>query len=444
MTLLDNVLRARNSIESPLVPISSDSIVDFIGGDLTSHAGVSVSETSSLGIPPVWRATTLVAGTCASMPLHAYAKEGDSREPLTSGAVVDILEKPHPDIPPYEFWEMVYAHRALWGNAYLLKLRDGSGTLKELWPIHPARVKAGRGSIGKPNEIGQKVYLIDGKEPHTDDTILHLPGFGYDGICGVSVVRVLRQGIALGIAAEEYGARLFGNGTLATGVLQTEQRLDQEQADTILKRWRSKRAGLDKSHDIIVLDSGAEFKQLTIPPDDAQFLQTREFQITEIGRIFGVPPFLMYATEKSTSWGTGLEQQAIGWVKFDLRRWYMPVEQRLTAALGTGKQYVRYSVDGLLRGDSAARATWYQQMWQLGAFSTNEIRALEELDPVEGGDARYRPLNMGELGEFESGDTANDPTTPFAPPPPPPPPAPAPTPEEDPNETKRKRAAHSG
>lgn len=412
------------------MPISSASILEFIGGSTKSDSGVWVSEDSSLGLPAVWRAVNLVAGTCASLPLHPYRRNGDTREPRTSGFVYDLLQQPHPDIPPYEFWEMVYAHRLLWGNAYLRKLRDGAGVVRELWPIHPSRVRAGRGSIGLPDEVGRKVYTVDGQGPYFDDSILHLPGFGYDGVCGVAVIRALREAVGLGMAAQEFGSRFFGNGTLATGLLQSDQRLDQKQADNILERWKAKRAGLDKSHDIIVLDSGMKFEQLTIPPDDAQFLETRDFQAIDMGRIFGVPPFLMFSTEKSTSWGTGLEQQAIGWVKYDLRRWYIPVEQRLSAALGQSTEYVRYSVDGLLRGDTAARKEWYRSMWEIGVFSTDDIRAYEELDPVDGGDIRYRPLNMGKLGEVD--DTATTPA-PQVPPPTPPasPPAPPPTPPQE-------------
>jgi HK97 family phage portal protein len=424
------------------MPVSAQGISEFIGASGPLVGGVHVNEQSALGLPAVWRSVSLVAGTCAAIPLHPYRKAPDSRVPLTSGFVYDLLEKPHPDIPPYEFWELVYAHRLLWGNAYLRTLKNNAGVIKELWPIHPARVRVGRGSIGQYNEVGQKVYLVDGTEPYGDDAILHLPGFGYDGICGVGPVRIMRQAFALGMAAEEFGARFFANGTLATGILQTEQRLDQEAADALLSKWRSKRAGLDKSHDVLILDSGAKFEQLTIPPDDAQFLQTRTFQTGEVERMFGVPPFLMFDTEKTTSWGTGLEQQMTGWVKFDLNRYYTPVEQRLSRVLGTSTQYVRYNVEGLLRGDSATRSEFYRKLWEMGVLSTNEIRELEERDRVDGGDMRYRPLNMGELGTAD--EAAGNP-----PPPQPtrtaPAPAPAPetAPEESPDEPRTPTLSHS-
>jgi HK97 family phage portal protein len=286
----------------------------------------------------------------------------------------------------------------LWGNAYLWLGRNQLGQIAELWPIHPSRVKAGRTSA-----LGRKVYQVDGGEqPHTDDTILHLPAFGYDGVCGVSPIRIAREGIGLALAAEEYGAKLFGSGSLATGILQTEQRLTPEQADVLQARWKAKRSGLGSAHETIVLDRGAQFTQLTIPPGDAQFIESRRFQIAEVARMFGVPPHMLMDTEKSTSWGTGIEQQGIGFVVYTLRPWLTRTEQRISRILKPEPVYARFSVEGLLRGDAAQRAAFYTSMFNIGALSTNEIRALEERGPVDGGDTRYRPLNMGELGQFDT------------------------------------------
>lgn len=383
------------------MPISSASVLEFIGGEKATDAGVTVTEKKALGIMSVWRSVNLIAGTSAALPLHAFKMTPNgTREQLTSGRAFELLDQPHPDMTPFELWEMVYAHIALWGNAYLRKVRSpASGTMAaQFWPIHPARVKAGRTS-----QRGTKVYEVDGgKEVHTDETILHIPGFGYDGICGVSPVRAARQGLGLALAAEAFGAKLFGNGSLATGILQTEQRLTPDQADVIHKRWRDKVSGLNRAHETIVVDAGAKFHQLSIPPEDAQFLQSRSFQVTEVARMFGIPPHMLMDTEKSTSWGTGIEQQTIGFAVYTLRPWLTRVEQRLTREIKPQAAYARYSLEGLLRGDSAQRASFYRAMWEIGALSSNEIRALEERGPVDGGDTYYRPLNMGELGSFDT------------------------------------------
>jgi len=404
VTLLEGVFSPRASVENPAVPLTSTSLLDWIGGP-RSHSGVSVTETNSLGLPAVWRAVNLIAGTAASLPLHAYRVDDNAaRVRVASGQAADLLRQPHPDMTPFELWETAFTHQLLWGNAYLRKLRDPLGRVRQLWPIHPGRVRAGRTS-----DVGHKVYVLDGgKETHTDESILHLPGFGYDGVCGVSPIRAARQGLGLALAAEEYGAKLFGNGSLATGILQTEQRLTSEQADAIHSRWKAKRSGLGSAHETIILDSGAKFHQLTIPPEDAQFLQSRSFQISEVARMFGVPPHMLMDTDKSTSWGTGIEQQSIGFVVYTLRPWLTRVEQRVSAMLNPQAVYARFSVEGLLRGDSAQRAAFYKQMWEIGVLSTNEIRELEERAAVDEGDVRYRPLNMGRLGEFDNEEVPAD------------------------------------
>jgi HK97 family phage portal protein len=406
VTLLGPAFSPRASLENPAVPLTSSTLVDMLSGGMRSHAGTNVNEHTAMQMSGVWRAVTVASSVPASLPFHAYQQDGGARIPAV-GQAAALMENPHPDMTPFELWQMVFLHRRLWGYAYLRILRNRLGQIAELWPIHPSRVK-----VGRVSETGQKIYAIDnGDEEHTDDTILHIPGMGYDGICGVSPIRAARQSIGLGLAAEEYGAKLFGNGSLASGILQTEQRLTQEQADALKSRWKAKSAGLAHAHEAIVLDSGAKFQQLTIPPDDAQFLESRKFQITEMCRFFGLPPFLMFETEKSTSWGTGLEQQLMGWVAIDLRSDLTAVEQRVTRILRPQRVYARFSLEGLLRGDSAARAAFYTAMWNIGVLSTNDILALEERAPVEGGDVRYRPLNMGELGKVDSPSEVTQPET---------------------------------
>ncbi len=424
MTLLGSVLGARNAIEAenPLLPLTSERLLEFLGTE-QSYSGKSVNEVTALGMSAVWRAVQVSTSVPAALPFQAFVQEGDRRVRAT-GQLADLMDDPHPDMTKFELWQTVHVHRRLWGNAYVRKLRNQLGQVVELWPIHPGRVRVGRESEG-----GRKVYVIDGgKEVLSDVQVLHIPGMGYDGICGVSPIRAARQSIGMALAAEEYGAKLFGSGSLATGILQTEQRLTQNQADNLAKRWKDKHGGLASAHGTIVLDKGAQFHQLTIPPGDAQFLESRRFQVVEVCRWFGIPPFLMFETEKSTSWGTGLEQQALGWVKFDLQPDLVSVEQRVTKhVLRPSKAYARHALEGLLRGDSKARAEFYRSMWNLGALSTNEIRAYEDLEPVEGGEVRYRPLNMGELGTTDTGATA--------------PSNPAADPVTDPTETSEKETA---
>jgi HK97 family phage portal protein len=403
VTILERLTLPRAAtVESPAVPLTSSTLLELFGGGKAT-SGVSVTEKNSLTMPAVWRAVNLIAETAASLPLHAYRRGDKTRTPLGSGQAADLLASPHPDLTPMELWSIVYAHGLLWGNAYLRILRDGLGRVRELWPVEPWRVKAGRES-----ETGTKVYEIDGGAPAggmdlTDKEILHLPAFGYDGICGVSPIRMAREGIGLGLAAEQYAAQLFGNGSLASGVLQTEQRLTKDQADRLHSRWKQKSSGISNAHEAVVLDSGVKFHQLTIPPEDAQFLESRKFQVEEIARMFGIPPHMLGSVEGSTSWGTGLEQQVTGFVVFTMRPWLTRGEQRITRLLKPEPVYARYSLEGLLRGDSAQRADFYTKMFALG-WSVNEIRELEDKGPVEGGDRRFISLNLGALDTPEVAD----------------------------------------
>ena len=410
MTFFGSVASAREivnvSIENPAVPLTDTSVLEMLGADHATTSGKSVNEMTALGMAAVWRAVQVSCNVPAALPLHAF-RERDEQRTRVTGQSARLIEDPHPDMTSFEFWQTVFVHRKLWGNAYVRKLRNQLGQVVELWPIHPGRVK-----VGRESETGRKVYAIDGgKEVLSDDQILHLPGMGYDGICGVSPIRAARNSIGLGLAAEEFGSRLFGSGSLATGILQTEQRLTPTQADTLAARWKAKQTGLGSAHGTIVLDKGAKFHQLTIPPQDAQFLESRRFQVVEVCRWFGIPPFLMFDTEKSTSWGTGLEQQALGWVKFDLHPDLVAIEQRVTKhVLRPTPVYAKFAIEGLLRGDSAARAAFYTSLWNIGAINTNEIRAYEDMAPIEGGGVHYRPLNMGELGSTDSASAA-DPIT---------------------------------
>lgn len=404
------------SLESPAVPLTSTTLLDWLGGTPT-HSGITVTEHGSLAIPAVWRAVTLISGVCAAMPLHAYAYGDAGRLPLAGGPEAELIADPHPDMTPLELWELTYGSLCLWGNAFLQILRDQSGQVRDLWWLAPSRVKVLRA------DDQSKRYIIDGDTDNarTDATILHVPGFGYDGVCGVGPIRLARQGLGLTQAAEQFGASLFGRGALAAGILVSENRLDDGQAADLRRRWREQGGqGLDGAHDIRVLGSGAKYQQLTIPPEDAQFLQTRQFQLGEIERMFGLPPHLLADTEKSTSWGTGIESQNLGLIQFTLAPYYLArVEQRVTRLLkvvprdaeriptrGRGTRYARYNVTGLLRGDAAARSAFYTALWQLGALSTNDIRGFEDMGPVEGGDVRYRPLNMGVLGAPVPADPA--------------------------------------
>jgi HK97 family phage portal protein len=386
----------RDNVQNPAVPLTSASLLSLLGGQ-TVEAGVAVTPETSLQMSAVFRATTLVSALSASMPMVPY-KVG-TKNPTTSA----ILTNPHPDLTPFELWQLSYAHRCLWGNSYMQKVRTNGGQLTWLFPIHPSSVRVGKVKPSEANPSGKvfEVTTDHGVEPYTSNEILHIPGFGYDGITGVSRVRLAAQNIGTSLAAERYAGKLFGSGNLMTGVLQTDQRLEQTQAEAIQARWRTKTSGLDSAHETVVLDSGAKFSPMSIPSKDAEMLDTRRYGVMEIGRYFGVPPFLMMETEKSTSWGTGLEQQATGFVTFDLHpQWLAPTEQRVTRDVAAAGTEVRYNMDSLLRGDSAARAAFYSVMRNTGAYNADDIREREDMPPIPDGKGQsfLQPVNMQPLG----------------------------------------------
>lgn len=396
---LFGLFETRNVLDRPAVPLTSTSLLEVLGGPM-SDSGVRITERSSLTMSAVYRCVTLVSSVCASLPLHSY--KVDSLERSDS----NLLSNPHPEMTAYELWRSVYAFRCLWGNAYLHKIRDSVGRVKQLWPIHPERVQVGRARPIDLNPSG-KIFKItddDGAEhPFTSREIMHIPHLGYDGITGVSPIRLATQAIGIALAAEKYAAKLFSSGNLLSGILQTEQRLQKADAERLQERWNRTMTGIDQARKVAILDSGAKFQSLTMPNDDAEMLATRQFQVPEIGRFFGIPSFLLGDTGRTPGQGAGLEQESLGWVIYDLHpTWLAPTEQRITKELVPNDMYVKYRLEGLLRGDSQARAEFYTALWGIGVLNPDEIRELEDRPPIPGGKGKgyVQPLNYAPLGEF--------------------------------------------
>ena len=388
--------------ENPASPLSnlSDTLLGWFRGGTPTASGQQVNQTNALQMSAVFRCVSLISSVGGELPLVPYRRGTFERVTST------LLDQPHPEYTPFEFWRLMLVHRALWGNAYAQKVYDNAGQVRELWPIHPSRVTPGRASSTDMNPSG-KVFVVQGEngaEHHfTTREIFHVPHLGYDGVSGLSPITLARQAIGMGMAAEEYAAKLFGSGNMISGFISSEQALKREQAELAQQLWRDKMLGRRNQHDVLVLGGGMDFKPMTMPNSDAQFLESRQFQVPEIGRWFGVPAFLLFDTAKSTSWGTGLEQQSTGFSTYDLGpQWLTPHEQRVSRELLPRPHEARYDRARLLRGDSAARGTYYSYMRQWGGMTANEVRAMEGMPPVEGGDLALQPLNMTSLGSSES------------------------------------------
>jgi HK97 family phage portal protein len=363
-------------------------------------------------ITAVYRSVQLIASTIASFPLHVYEKQADgSRQRVEYRQDTYLWLRPNPEVTSTTFWETVIGHEVLSGNAYLwvVDRKDGG---RELWPIEPRRVRVGR------DADGDKFYTIDGREARYRDYIVggdlvHIPGWGYDGLQGVSPIRQFAQTLALTNGAEEYAARLFTQGALNRGILQTDLALDADTAREIADRFTAANRGMQNAHRTAIIDRGLKWQATSINPEDAQMLATRQFQVAEVGRMFGIPEHLIGSHDKTSSWGQGLEVNNQAFISYTLQPHLIRFEQAIGDELLRGLRYVKFNTGGLLRGTNQERAAFYEVMQRLGVYTINDILALEDMAGIgEQGDARLVPLNIGRLDE--SG-TPVGPTPPEAP-----------------------------
>lgn len=396
MGLFRREVRASNNPENPGVSLSDPNLLSYFGGSPSVSTGRTVTETGAIGgTIVVYRSISLLAGLVAGCPLHVF------RIADKSPVVNRPLESPGYGQTPFELWETVMTHLLGWGNGYVYKHRNTFGAIDGLLPVAPFRVKPKILSAANSG-IGEPVKVFDVKMPNgqyvqmSNYEIMHVPGLSYDGVSGLSPLGVARQAVGVLQSADELAGRLYANGNLISGILSTDKPLKQEQADAIKARWRDKMAGVGHAHDIAVLDAGMKFQPTALNPEEAQFLQTRRWQTIDLARLYGIPPHLVGDVEKSTSWGTGIEQQNIGLVSYTARPWFSRIEQRVSQELvGPSTQKAQFNVESLMRGDAANRAAFYSAGVQGGWLTRNEVRDKENLPPLEGLDEPLTPLNMG-------------------------------------------------
>lgn len=356
---------------------------------LRGDAGEVVTETSALALSTVWACVNLWSGTIASLPLMVYrTSPSGARTVAREHPLYRLLhDSPNFDQTALDFWEFVCASIELWGNAYARVDREG-GRVVALVPIRPDAVSVRRLPAGRI----EYRWTEDGRSfERTDAGVLHIRGFGGGPLGGVSTLQFGRQVFSLARAADRAAAGTFRNGLVSPIALIFDKWLTPEQRAIAEEKLAEKYIGAQNAGRPVILEGGTKPHPLSINPEDAQMLQTRGFSVEEICRFFGIPPHMVGHTEKSTSWGTGLEQQTLGFLKFALRRRLKRIEQALEKQLltpadrGNGIR-IEFNLEGLLRADSAGRAAFYREMTQIGAMTINEVRALENLPPVPGGD----------------------------------------------------------
>ncbi len=377
-----------------------------------SDAGEVVTDASVLGLSTVWACTNLVGGTISTLPLMVYRARTQDREVLRSHPLFKLLhDSPNFDQTAVDFWEFMAASLELWGNAYAAVERS-AGVVSGLLPIRPDIVMVRRLSSGSL----EYTWTEDGKyQKRLDTEVLHVRGFGGSPLGGLSTMQVARNAFGLARAIDRSAASTFKNGLRPSGALTFEEWLSAEKREIAEKKLTEKYIGAVNSGRPLILEGGTKWTPLTMNPEDAQMLESRRFSVEEICRFFGVPPHMVGHTEKSTSWGTGLEQQTLGFIKFTLRRRLKRIEQAVNKQLLTSAErgkgiYVEFNLEGLLRGDSAGRSAFYQSGLQNGWMTINEVRGHENMPPVPGGDVPRMQMQNQPIDQIdEQARLANDP-----------------------------------
>ncbi len=359
-----------------------------------TKAGVDVDEYIALNFSAVYNAISIISGTIGSLPLHLFKRNKRITQKATSHRLYDVLHAtPNPEMTAMSYREASTAHVLSWGASYSEIVRNSMGQISELWPITPNRVRPFRSN----RQLFYEITLVGGKKTILPkERILHIPGLGFDGLTGYSVLEKARESIALGMATEEYGARFFGQGTHPTGVVETDEDLGDGR-DGITKAFKEGFAGLGKTHRLMILEKGLKYTPIGVKPEDAQFLQTRAFTVVEIARWFNIEPMKLKDHTKSSF--DNISSLQISHVVDCIRPWTVREEQNYNMQLLTQEErqqgyYWEHVLEGLLRGDWAARGEFYSKMFNVGAFSPNMILEKENENPVEGGDERFVPLNM--------------------------------------------------
>lgn len=388
----------------------------YMGG---SASGKVVTERSAMQMTAVYACVRILSEAIAGLPLHMYRykEDGGKEKALDHPLYLLLHDEPNPEMSSFVFRETLMTHLLLWGNAYAQIIRNGKGEVVALYPLMPNKMTVSRDDSGQlyytyqksqeelPKDNNSTVIL------HPSD-VLHIPGLGFDGLVGYSPIAMAKNAIGLAIATEEYGSKFFANGAAPSGVLEHPGTIKDPQR--VRESWMSQFGGSANSNKIAVLEEGLKYTPISISPEQAQFLETRKFQINEIARIFRVPPHMVGDLEKSSF--SNIEQQSLEFVKYTLDPWVVRWEQSIQRTLLSSEEkktyFVKFNVEGLLRGDYQSRMNGYATARQNGWMSANDIRELENLDriPTEDGGDLYlvngNMLPLNKAGAFA--DTTTD------------------------------------
>lgn len=365
------------------------------------QAGVAVTRDTSMQFSAFWACVRVIAESIASLPIHVYERDDNNGRRRVYGNALGTLiaDEPNSLMTGFTFREVLSVGTLTQGNGYAYILRTQGADVLELFPVQNVRVSRAP-TLGLVYDF----MLGDRTVRAGQADMLHVPGLSFDGVLGLSVVRYAAQALGIGLAAEKYGATFFGNGSTPAGVIELAGKLTRQQADALRASWQRTYGGVSNANKTAVLYHGAKFSRISIPNDEAQFIETRKFQVSDIARWFRVPPHMIGDLERATF--SNIEHQSLDFVMHTLRPWLVRIEQEFNRKLfpsGTdGKpnsMWCEFAVDGLLRGDVKSRSDYYVKGRQWGWLSSNDVRRLENMPPIEGGDEYLTPLNMVAVGD---------------------------------------------
>lgn len=396
---------------------AADAGYSFLFGRTTS--GKPVNERTAMQTTAVYACVRILAEAIASLPLHVYEYQDDGGKKLVHDHPLYYLlhDEPNPEMTSFVFRETLMSHLLIWGNAYAQIIRDGAGRVLGLYPLLPDKMDVQRDDKGNiyyvysRNSDENPMFKEYGNIKLKAEDVLHIPGLGFDGLIGYSPIAMAKNAVGMTLACEEYGASFFANGANPGGVLEHPGVL--KDPSKVRESWNSVYRGVNNAHKIAVLEEGMKYQQIGIPPEEAQFLETRKFQINEIARLYRIPPHMVGDLDKSSF--SNIEQQSLEFVKYTLDPWVIRWEQSLQRSLllpgEKGKYFIKLNVDGLLRGDYQSRMNGYAVGRQNGWFSANDIREMENMNPIpdeEGGNLYLingAMTKLADAGAFAKTDT---------------------------------------
>ena len=396
---------------------AADAGYSFLFGRTTS--GKPVNERTAMQTTAVYACVRILAEAVASLPLHVYEYQDDGGKKLVHEHPLYYLlhDEPNPEMTSFVFRETLMSHLLIWGNAYAQIIRDGAGRVLGLYPLLPDKMEVQRDDRGNiyyvysRNSDENPTFKEYGNIKLKAEDVLHIPGLGFDGLIGYSPIAMAKNAVGMTLACEEYGASFFANGANPGGVLEHPGVL--KDPSKVRESWNSVYRGVSNAHKIAVLEEGMKYQQIGIPPEEAQFLETRKFQINEIARLYRIPPHMVGDLDKSSF--SNIEQQSLEFVKYTLDPWVIRWEQSLQKSLllpgEKGKYFIKLNVDGLLRGDYQSRMNGYAVGRQNGWFSANDIREMENMNPIpdeEGGNLYLingAMTKLADAGAFAKTDT---------------------------------------